>query len=89
MDGRKEETANKRARKLRKNRDNLLSFLRGGFYPNNNGRVDWAFNVGRYWEFELYSDLGARSLNFDSTYLYPQHANDKGAGFPIRCVVKP
>ena len=65
-----------------------LSFLRGGYYYYSNDNLDSRGSYGRYWEGKTNSETNARGLNFRSTNLNPQANDDKGNGFPIRCVVR-
>ena len=44
------------------------------------------WNNGYYWSASPHSATDGYSLYFNSSSAYPQHTNQRGYGFPVRCV---
>ena len=66
-----------------------LSFLRSGYYYYDSGALNGRGTYGYYWSAQSYTSgttLGAYSLHFLSTYVYPQNGNNRGNGFAVRCL---
>ena len=41
---------------------------------------------GYYWAATPNGATSGRYLHFFSTFVYPQYSNNRGFGFPVRCV---
>ena len=64
-----------------------LSLVYSGDYGWLAGSLSSRGSYGYFWSSTPYSTANARSLNFGSTRLTPQHGDNKVYGFTIRCVV--
>ena len=57
-----------------------------GYRLVGSGAMYFEWNYGYYWSASPSSAAIGYSLNFYSTYAYPQSTNQRGNGFPVRCV---
>ncbi|MBR2709730.1 hypothetical protein IKE72_01465, partial [Candidatus Saccharibacteria bacterium] len=65
---------------------NPLNFNRPGLYHWSDGVLSARGTVGLFWSSVGSAATNAHSLYFYSTQFYPQSDDNKGRGFPVRCV---
>ncbi len=69
-----------------------LSITLSGYFQFYSGKTVNVASYGNFWSSTSSSTSSsttyARILNFYSNYLNPQNSNNKGGGFPVRCVAK-
>ena len=65
-----------------------LSIPFTGYYNWQNGNLNSRGANGYFWSSTPSSAPNARYLNFDSTYVNPQHNYNKVDGFTVRCVAR-
>ena len=63
-----------------------LNFVRDGHYHWSNGQVYHKGTDGQWWSTAAASATSAHYLYTNSSRVIPQHADNKGFGFTVRCV---
>ena len=66
---------------------NPLTFLRSGYFYWDDASLGGRGGNGYYWMSRSANTTSSSSSVFGDTYLNPQvNYNDRGVGFPVRCV---
>ena len=64
----------------------VTSYPASGNRNVGSGAMNNEWNNGYYWSASPYNATNGYNLNFNSGNVNPQNNNQRGNGFPVRCV---